>query len=316
MESVGFIGLGNMGYPIAANIRRAGYPIVVFDIRAEVTRDFAEQHGARVAASAAAVASAAGVVFTSLPGPVEVEAVALGPEGVLRGIRPGSVYVDLTTSRPALIREIEPRFLAKGAHVLDAPVSGGRTGAEARNLAVMGGGEREVFERVRPILEAFGDKVFYAGTIGAGSVAKLVHNMVAHGVRQAIAEGLTLGVKAGVQTEALWECVRRGSVGRMQVLHEGLPRTWFRDQFEPMFALSLALKDIGLATELAEEYRVPLPVASLARAIALEAVSRGWGDLDHNVTVRLQEEAAGVEVRALDIDIRRAAAFISTHPEA
>jgi 3-hydroxyisobutyrate dehydrogenase len=200
--------------------------------------------------------------------------------------------------------------------VLDAPVSGGKTGAATRNLAVMVGGEREVFERIKPILDAFGDKVFYAGSIGAGSVCKLVHNMIGHGIRQAIAEGLTLGVKAGVEPEALWQCVRRGAVGRMSGLHEGLPRTVFRGQFAPAsFALSLAHKDVALATELGREYRVPLPVATLAEQIAIEAMNRGWGDQDNSITFRLQEEAAGVEVRAPHVDPVQAGKFISTHPE-
>ncbi len=315
METIGFIGLGNMGAGMAGNIAKAGYPLIVHDLRQEPARRFLAR-GARLAASPAEVAGASQVIFTSLPGPAEVEAVALGPGGILEGIRPGGVYVDTSTSRPTLIRRIEPLFRGKGAHVLDAPVSGGKTGAETRNLAVMVGGERAVYQRVKPILDAFGDKVFHAGGIGAGTVCKLVHNMIGHGVRQAIAEGLTLGVKAGVEAEELWECVRRGALGRMHLLHEALPRTVFRGQFEPpTFSLALARKDIALATELGREYDVPMPVANLAEQIAVEAMNRGWGDLDLNVVFRLQEEAAGVEVRAPHVDAARAAAFITTHPE-
>jgi 3-hydroxyisobutyrate dehydrogenase len=235
---------------------------------------------------------------------------------VLEGIQPGGIYVDLSTSRPTLIRQIEPLFRQKGAHVLDAPVSGGKSGAATRNLAVMVGGERAIYERIKPILDAFGDKVFYAGAIGAGSVCKLVHNMIGHGIRQAIAEGLTLGVKAGVDPEALWECVRRGATGRMSGLHEGIPRTVFRGQFDPpSFALALARKDIGLATELAREYNVPMPVANLAEQIAIQGMVRGWGDKDSSVTFLLQEEAADIQVRAPHVDPDKAAKFISTHPE-
>ena len=204
--------------------------------------------------------------------------VAVGLEGVIQGAKPGSVYIDLSTSRPTLIRELEPKFREKGIHVLDAPVSGGKSGAQSRNLAVMVGGDKEVFERVKPLLEAFGDKVFYAGEIGAGSVAKLVHNMIGHGVRQAIAEGMTLGVKAGVDTEALWQCIRRGSLGRMNVLHEGFVRTVFKGEYEPAgFALNLARKDIGLATELAKEFDVPMPIANLSEQLAIQAMNRGVG---------------------------------------
>ena len=316
METIGFIGLGNMGGGMAGNIQKAGYPMVVYDLREEATLPFLEA-GARLGSSPADVAERCDVTLTSLRGPREVELVAAGIGGVLEGIKPGSVYIDLSTSRPTLIRELEVKFRAKGVHVLDAPVSGGKSGAQSRNLAVMVGGEREIFDRVKPLLDAFGDKVFYAGEIGAGSVAKLVHNMIGHGVRQAIAEGLTLGVKAGVDPEPLWECVRRGSLGRMNVLHEGVVRTLFRGEYEPpSFALELARKDIGLATDLGREFNVPMPVANLAEQIAIEAMNRGWGGMDSSVTIRLQEEQSGVEVRAPHVDPAKAARFITTHPDA
>ena len=316
METVGFIGLGNMGGGMAGNIQKAGYPMVVFDIREEMVKPFLDG-GARLASSPAEVARLSDVILTSLPGPREVEQVATGAEGVLEGINPGGIYVDLSTSRPTLIREIEPKFREKGCHVLDAPVSGGKSGAATRNLAVMVGGEREIFDRIKPLLDAFGDKVFYAGSIGAGSVAKLVHNMIGHGVRQAIAEGLTLGVKAGVEPEALWQCVRRGSLGRMSGLHEGIARTVFRGEFEPAsFSLALSRKDVGLATDLGREFNVPMPLANLVEQIAIEGMNRGWGDKDSSVTFLLQEEQAGVEVRAPHVDPAQAARFISPHPEA
>ncbi len=316
METVGFIGLGNMGGGMSANIQRAGYQLVVYDLREEAAKPLSEG-GARLANSPAEVAQLSDVTFTSLPGPREVEEVTLGPDGVLEGIRPGSIYVDLSSSRPSLIRQLEPTFRQKGAHVLDAPVSGGKSGADSGNLAVMVGGEEEIYLRIKPILDAFGDKVFYAGAIGAGSICKLVHNMIGHSVRQAIAEGLTLGVKAGVEPEALWESVRRGSLGRMRVLHEGLVRTMFRGEFEPAsFALNLAYKDISLATELAREYNVPMPMSTLAEQIAMQAMNRGWADRDSSVTVLLQEEQAQVQVRAPHIDPVKAGRFITTHPEA
>lgn len=315
METVGFIGLGNMGMGMAGNIQKADYPLVVYDIRDTATAPFVAQ-GARRVGSPAEVASQSDVTFTSLPGPKEVEAVATGQDGILQGIKAGGIYVDLSTSRPTLIRRLEPLFRQKGAHVLDAPVSGGKTGAATRNLAVMVGGERAIFERLKPILEALGDKVFYAGAIGAGSVAKLVHNMIGHGIRQAIAEGLTLGVKAGVEAEALWECVRRGAVGRMSGLHEGLPRMVFRGTFDPAtFALALAHKDITLATELGREFHVPMPIANLAEQISITAMNRGWADQDNSIVFLLQEEAAGVQVRAPHVDPDKAAKFITTHPD-
>ena len=316
METVGFIGLGNMGGGMAGNIQKADYPMVVLDLRQEMMQPFID-NGAKTAASAADIASQCDVTFTSLPGPKEVEAVALGANGVLEGIKPGGIYVDLSTSRPTLIREIEPKFREKGAHVLDAPVSGGKSGAQSGNLAVMVGGDRDIYERIKPLLDSFGDKVFYAGAIGAGSVCKLVHNMIGHGIRQAIAEGMTLGVKAGVDAEAVWECVRRGALGRMSSLHGGLPATVFRGEFDPpSFALELSRKDIRLATELGREFNVPMPVANIAEQIAVQGMNRGWGGRDSSVTFLLQEEAAGVEVRAPQVDPVKAAKFISTHPDA
>jgi len=313
VETVGLIGLGNMGSGMAGNLLKAGYPLVVHDLRPEAVAA-AVARGAQAATSVADLARRVDVVVTSLPGPPEVEAVG---GALLEAMRPGAVWVDTTTSRPTLIRRLEPRFRTKGLHVLDAPVSGGKTGAATRNLAVMVGGERSVYERVRPVLEAIGDKVFYAGAIGAGSVCKLAHNMVGHSVRQAVAEALTLGVKAGVDAEAVWEGLRRGALGRMHYLHEGMPKTVFRDAYDPpMFSLALARKDIGLATELARELDVPMPMTNLAEQLAIEAMNRGWGGLDNNVVFRLQEEAAGVEVRAPQVDPARAARFITTHPDA
>ena len=316
METVGFIGLGNMGAGMAGNIQKADYPMVVYDIRPEATQAFVD-HGARRAMSAAEVASQCDVTFTSLPGPAEVEAIAIGSGGVLEGIKPGAIYVDLSTSRPTLIREIEPQFRAKGAHVLDAPVSGGKTGAASGNLAVMVGGDRAVYERIKPLLDSFGDKVFYAGAIGAGAVCKLVHNMIGHGIRQAIAEGLTLGVKAGVDAETVWECVRRGSNGRMRYLYESIPRHVFRNDYDsPDFMLALARKDISLATELGREFGVPMPIANISEQIILEALNMGLGEKDSSATFLVQEKMAGVEVRATHVDPVKAGKFITTHPDA
>ncbi len=315
METIGFIGLGNMGGGMAGNIQKAGYPMVVYDIREGATKPFLEA-GARLASTPSEISSQCDVTFSSLPGPKEVEEVSLGAEGVLNGIKPGAVYCDLSTSSPTLIRRVEQVFRQKGAHVLDTPVSGGKTGAQTRNLAVMVGGDRAVYERVKPILDSFGDKVFYAGDIGAGCICKLVHNMISHGIRQAIAEGMTLGVKAGVEAESLWESVRRGAVGRASSLHDSMPRTIFRGSFDSAsFALALSRKDVGLATDLGREYDVPMPVANLAEQIAVEGMNRGWADKDSTILFTLQEEAAGVQVRAPNVDPQKASRFITTHPD-
>jgi 3-hydroxyisobutyrate dehydrogenase len=315
MEIVGFIGLGNMGGPVAGHIQRAGFPMVVYDLREEIMRPF-EERGAKIADSAAALARQSDVIITALPMPSDVEEVACGTNGILQGVRQSSIYIDISTGPPSLIRRLEPLFLAKGAFVLDAPVASGQPGAARGIHEIMVGGDKEIFERAAPVLRAFGDQVLHAGALGSGSICKLVHQMVNSTISQAIAEGLTLGVKAGVDTEALWECVRRGMVGRMHVLHVQVPQTVFRNSFETdTFPLKLLRKDVGLATALGRELNVPLPLANMAEQNLMEAVNRGWGDKSaYTVTFLLQEEAANVELRA-DVDAGQAAKYISTHPD-
>jgi len=316
METVGFIGLGNMGTGMAANIQKAEYPMVVYDIREEATRPFLEG-GARLAGSPAEVARLSDVIFTSLPGPKEIEEVALGVGGLLEGIKTGGIYVDLSTSSPSLIRRIKSMLQQKGAHVLDAPLSGGQPDATNGTLEVMVGGDRDIYERVKPILATFGNQILYVGGIGTASICKLIHNMLMRGASQVIAEGMTLGVKAGVDPVVLWECVRRGIFGRMFPLHVGVPRTVFRGQWEPAtYTLALSRKDSGLATDLGREYGVPMPVANLVEQHVIQAMNRGWGHMAAGVTFRLQEEVAGVEVRASGVDVGKAAKYITTHPDA
>ena len=316
METVGFIGLGNMGGPVAGHIQRAGFPMFVFDLREAATQPFRER-GAKVVDSARELALQSDVIITALPMPKDVEQVACGANGILEGIRPQSVFIDISTSPPSLIRQLEPLFRAKGAFILDAPVASGQPGAARGIHEVMVGGDKEIFERVKPVVRAFGDQVLHAGPLGCGSICKLVHQMMNSTISQAIAEGLTLGVKAGVETAALWECVRRGMVGRMHVLHVQVPQTVFRNNFETdTFPLKLLRKDVGLATELARELDVSLPLANIAEQNLVAAMNRGWGDKSaYTVTFLLQEEAANVELRA-DVDPVQAAKYISTHPDA
>ena len=315
MDKVGFIGLGNMGGAIAERIRGAGFSLTVYDRRPEAAQPFA-QRGAAVAGSAREVAERSDVVLSSLPAPPDVAAVTLGPGGVLEGIRAGGVFVDLTTSSPDLIRRLHGHFKERGAHVLDAPLSGGRAEVVLGKQEITVGGDHDVFLRVRPILAAFGDQIIYAGGLGAGAVCKLVHNMLMRDVTQAIAEGMTLGVKAGVSAEVVWEGIRRGLFGKQMVLHAALPKTAFRGAYEsPTYTLALAQKDITLAMDLARELNVSLPVSSIVEQINIHAMRRGWGARDSSVSFVLQEEAAGAEVRAPNIDTEKAARYISIHPE-
>jgi 3-hydroxyisobutyrate dehydrogenase len=251
------------------------------------------------------VAESADIVFTSLPGPVEVEAVVLGEDGILQGMSAGKVYFDLSTSTPALIRRIHEAGAARGIHVLDAPVSGGPSGARTRNLAIWVGGDRDVYEQCKSVLDAIGDKAYYVGPIGCGAVAKLVHNCAGYIIQCALAEVFTMGVKAGVEPLALWQAVRRGAQGRRGTF-EGLAQHLLPGNFDPPdFALRLARKDVDLAVGVGREFDVPMKLATLALQELTEALNRGWGDRDSRSAMLLQEERAGVEVRVPEDILRQ-----------
>ncbi len=302
---VGFIGLGTMGGSMAYNTIQGGHGLVVHDIRRESATRHLEA-GATWADSPREVAEASDIVFTSLPGPTEVEAVFLGEDGILQGMSAGKVYFDLSTSTPNLIRRIHDIASGQGVDVLDAPVSGGPRGAESRNLAIWVGGDKDVFDRCRPALDAIGDKAYYVGPIGCGAVAKLVHNCAGYVIQTALAEVFTMGVKAGVEPLALWQAVRRGAQGRRGTF-EGLAEHLLPGNFDPPdFALRLARKDVDLAVSVGREYDVPMRLANLALQEMTEAMNRGWGDRDSRVAMLLQEERAGVEVR-VDEEILNAA---------
>jgi 3-hydroxyisobutyrate dehydrogenase len=302
---VGFIGLGIMGASMAANLQKAGHELVVNDLRREAATPHLEA-GAAWADTPRKVAEAAEVVFTSLPGPPEMEAVALGEEGLLAGMRAGRAYFDLTTNSPTVVRKVHAVFAARGVHVLDAPVSGGPRGARTGRLAIWVGGDAQVFAAHRPLLDAIGDQAVHVGPIGAGSVAKLVHNCAGYAIQTALAEVFTLGVKAGVEPLALWQAVRKGAVGRQRAF-DRLADNFLRGKYDPpSFALRLAHKDVSLATALGREHRVPMRVANLVLEEMTEALNRGWAERDSRVAMLLQEERAGVQVRVDEAALQQA----------
>ena len=300
---LGFIGLGTMGRHMASHLIAAGHEVAVHDVR----REAAAPHlaaGARWADSPRAVAQGAEVVFTSLPGPAEVEAVALGPQGLHEGLAKGAVYFDLTTNAPAVVRRVHGALAGQGIHMLDAPVSGGPRGAETRKLALWVGGDEAIFTRYRPVLDAIGDQPYYVGPIGAGSVAKLVHNCAGYVIQTALAEVFTMGVKAGVEPLALWKAVRQGALGRRRTF-DRLADQFLPGRYEPpQFSLRLAHKDVTLATALGREHRVPMRLANATMEEMTEALNRGWAELDSRVPMRLQEERAGVEFRVPEAAIK------------
>ncbi len=307
---IGFIGLGLMGASMASNLQQAGYKVVVSDLRQEA----ATQHlkaGASWAATPAELASRCDVVFTSLPGPREMEAVSTGPSGLLEGLKPGAAHFDLTTNAPSTIRAIHKPYSAKGVHLLDAPVSGGPKGAKTRRMAIWVGGDEAVFNTYKAPLDAMGDAVRYIGPIGAGAIAKLVHNAAGYAVQTALAEVMSMGVKAGVEPVALWQAVRTGALGRARTF-DRLADQFLPGVYEPpAFTLKLGHKDMTLATDLGREIGVPMRLVNAAYAEMTEALNRGWAHEDSRSPMKLQVERAGVEIAA---DVQRIAAVFDEDP--
>ena len=299
MTRVGLIGLGTIGGTIAKNLLLSGYSLVVHDIRAEAAETLSKQ-GAEVVASPGAVARACPVVLSSLPGPVQVAEVALGAQGLIDGVREGSVYIDLSSSNPDVIRKIAATLQPRGAQVMDAPLIVGKDGIANKSVQILASGPRDVFDRVKSVFEAFGGPVVYTGDLGTGTVIKLMHNLVRRGIGLAIGEGLVLGAKAGVEPQLLWDCMHWGLEVQLNQLIKTLPQTVFKGNYDERagFGIGLSRKDVGLATELGRQHSVPMPIAALVEQTMVQAINRGWAEQSTLSLVRLQEEAAGIEVRS------------------
>jgi 3-hydroxyisobutyrate dehydrogenase len=307
---VGFIGLGTMGASMAANLQKAGYNLIVHDLRQNSAAAHLEA-GAKWADNPKSVAAQAKLIFTSLPGPAEVEDVALGSNGLLEGMQKGSAWFDLTTNSPTLVRRLHQLCTDRSLHLLDAPVSGGPQGAKSGRLAVWVGGEKAIFDAHRPVLDAFSDAARYIGPIGAGSVAKLVHNCAGYAIQMALAEVFSMGIKGGVEPLALWEAVRTGASGRQRTFDRLHDRFLPNKYDPPSFALKLAHKDMRLATELGRELGVPMRLANMAFAEMTEALNRGWENRDSRSPMLLQLERCGLK---LEVDTARIQEILDRDP--
>ena len=282
---IGFVGLGAMGRPMAMSLQRAGHDLQVHDLRRV-------EGFANFKASITEAAKDCELLFTSLPGPAEVAAVASQIESSLKG---GAAWFDLSTNSPSAVRRVHAQ-LSK-ISFLDAPVSGGPTGAQSGKLAIWVGGDAGVFKKYQPVLRQIGDQPYYVGPIGAGSVAKLAHNCASFTIQAALAEVFTLGVKAGVEPLALLRAVRQGATGRKRTF-DRLPEYFLRGVYDPpAFTVRLAHKDMTLALQLAAEEKVPMKIGQLALDELDEAMQRGWSERDCRVAMTLQEERAKVSVR-------------------
>ena len=294
--TVGFIGLGIMGAAMASNLQKAGYQLVVNDVR----REAAAPHlaaGAIWADTARAVAEQSEVVFTCLPNLYVIEEVVLGPDGVLAGMRPGQALFETSTSTPELIKRLHAAFAERGAHMLDAPISGGALGAKRARLAIWVGGDKASYDRFQPVLKAMGDKPVHVGAIGSGMVTKLVHNCTSQATQAAIAEIFVLGVKAGAEPLALWEALRTGLAGGRRTFDE-LITEFLPGNYDAIQApLRLAHKDTLCATELGRDLGVPMRFSNLALADIQEAMNRGWSERDCRSIMLLPQERAGVQIK-------------------
>jgi 3-hydroxyisobutyrate dehydrogenase len=291
--SVGFIGVGNMGNPMAGNVLKAGFALTVFDRNPRAT-DNLVQAGATAGASLADVAARCDVIMTCLPASPDVEALYLDAGGLVERARPGTILIDLSSVLPSTPRKLEPAALARGLSFLEAPVSGGTAGARAATLAVMVGGDPQVLERARPVLRALGPNIFSVGPVGAGNTVKAINNMMACVNSLAMMEGLVLGVKAGLDPMIVYDVVKASS-GASKAL-ERIPSALVPRRFEPGFKVQLMNKDLDTFNAIARELHVPVSFSNVAQRYEQAGLAAGLGDLDTSAVVQIIERLAAVQV--------------------
>ena len=291
---VGFIGLGIMGQPMARNLLKAGFGLVVYT-RTRRKADGLLAEGARWADSPAAVARQAAMVITMVADSPDVEQVVLGPQGIIEGVRPGGVVIDMSTVSPRVERAIAQQLATRGVAYMDAPVSGGSWGAIQGTLAIMVGGEEDAFRRVLPIFEAMGKSITYMGPSGAGQVTKLVNQVLVAVTLSGVAEALVFGAKAGADLTKTIEAVKGGAAGSWQLANLG-PRI-VKGDFAPGFMITLQLKDLRLILEMAQELALPLPLTALVAQLYRAAAVDGKGECGTQAVVTVLERLAGVEAR-------------------
>jgi 2-hydroxy-3-oxopropionate reductase len=293
-EKIGFIGLGIMGRPMAKNLMKAGYELVLHNRSPEKAEELAEEGNATAAGSPMEVAEVCDIVITMLPDSPDVEAVVAGEGGVLEGIRDGALLVDMSTISPVVTEELSERVREKGASMLDAPVSGGDVGAIEGALSIMVGGSEEDFERARPLFDVMGKVATHVGPTGSGQVVKACNQIVVALTIEAVSEALVLGSKGGVAPEKLVEALSGGLAG--SAVMEAKKEKFFSHDFEPGFRIELHHKDLGIALAAGREYGVVLPVTAIVDQMLEASKAKGRGDRDHSALLTLLEEAAQHEI--------------------
>jgi 2-hydroxy-3-oxopropionate reductase len=291
-KTIGFIGLGIMGKPMARNLMKAGYPLVVYN-RTASKADELVAAGAQQVGSPREVAQGAEVIITMVADSPEVEQIILGPQGVLESVKAGSVVIDMSSISPVVTKKIAAELARKGAAMLDAPVSGGEIGAVQGTLSIMVGGDEAVFEGVRPILEKMGKSVVRVGEIGAGGFTKLSNQIIVAAALQAIAEGMVLAQKAGVDIQRVYEAIKGGMAGG-RTLDMKIPLL-AQHKFEPGFKMDLHIKDLKNALLAGKSLGVPLPATGLIHELFTACSAQGKGQKDHSVIYSLLEQLAGLQ---------------------
>lgn len=295
MRTIGFIGVGTMGRPMAVNLLKAGFPLVVHDLAAAPVEALVRL-GAGTVASPADVARATDVVITMLPSSPQVEEVYLGRGGLLEGVKPRQVLIDMSTIDPGTTERVAERAAAAGARMLDAPVSGAPPKAADGTLTIMVGGDAETLAEVRDILGVLGTNVIHVGSLGMGEVVKLCNNLIAGVTMVAVAEAFGLGQRAGVDPKVLYDVIRKSS-GNCWILETRPPLPGLaaaspaEREFEPGFMTDLMHKDLGLALAAGQRARVPLPLCALTRELYGWASARGLGRKDFSAVFKLFEQS-------------------------
>jgi len=293
---IAFLGLGDIGHLMAAHLARDPFDLVVWNRTPLKSEDFARTHKARVAATPADAVRDAAVVITCLPSSVEVEAVLHGENGMLDALRKGAVLVDCTSGDPPTSRSIAAELGGRGVEFIDAPVSGGTIAAKAGTLTVMWGGETTVFERVRPVIEAFGKKIVHAGPVGSGDALKAVNNALLAVHILSAAEGLAILVKAGVDPKVALDVINASS-GRSNSSENLIPQRVLTRAFPRTFRLALLEKDIGIAAVMADDLDARTPLLSLTAERFHEARERLGEQADHVEAVKMVEQENGIEIK-------------------
>jgi 2-hydroxy-3-oxopropionate reductase len=283
-----------MGKPMAGNLLKAGHSLLVHDLNRAPVQEMTAA-GAKDGGSCRGVAERSEVVITMLPDSPDVELAVLGPGGVLEGIRLGTILIDMSTISPQVSQRVAAEVEKKGAEMLDAPVSGGDVGAKQGTLSIMVGGKKEVFDRCLEVFQVMGKNIVHVGSIGAGGAVKLANQVIVAGTIQAVAEGLVLGAKSGVDPELMVKAVS-GGLARCGILENRAPRI-LDGIFDPGFMVRLHLKDLGLALNAGKALGVPLPMTSYINEMLKALVAQGKGSQDHSSLIQIVEEMAGVKVR-------------------